>query len=239
MLFQWLFRLLHTFLLLALLYTFSSVFIPVLVEASPITNAFINEIHYDNSGADSDEYVEIVGDANIDLTGWSLLLYNGNNGSMYNSFSINSWSSIDINTQFGVRAIKTRGLQNGSPDGIALFDGLSIIQFLSYEGTFTATDGVAKDILSVDIGVIELTNTPVGFSLQLTGAGNRYSDFTWSSPQKNTFDGINTGQQFIKSTVSITSVNEPNSLLLFSLFLISIFILSKKNSSSACSDRHR
>ena len=38
---------------------------------------FINEIHYDNVGTDSGEAIEVAGPAGTDLTGWSLVLYNG------------------------------------------------------------------------------------------------------------------------------------------------------------------
>ncbi|CAN5695304.1 hypothetical protein BH18ACT3_BH18ACT3_00660 [soil metagenome] len=41
---------------------------------------FINEIHYDNSGADTGEAIEIAGPAGLDLAGWSLVLYNGTGG---------------------------------------------------------------------------------------------------------------------------------------------------------------
>jgi len=235
MLFKWFSRLLHTLVFIISVFIFTYIFAPILVEASPMTNVFINEIHYDNNGGDTGEYVEIAGDANIDLTGWSLLLYNGSNGKMYNSFNFNSWSTIDINTQFGFHAIKTTGIQNGSPDGVALFDGINIIQFLSYEGSFTASAGYAEGMKSTDIDVSENSSTPLGFSLQLTGQGSRYSDFTWSSPQASTFGthnlgASNKGQQLIKPIRNITSVNEPSSLLLFFLVLISIIILSKRNS---------
>ncbi|WP_114325742.1 lamin tail domain-containing protein [Candidatus Colwellia aromaticivorans] len=228
MLLKWFSRLLHMFVFLVLLYIFSYIFAPILVEASPMTNAFINEVHYDNSGGDLGEYVEIAGDVNIDLTGWSLLLYNGNNGEMYNSFGFDRWSTIDASAQFGFHTIKTTGIQNGSPDGVALFDGFNIIQFLSYEGSFTATSGIAKGLVSTDIGVMEPSNTPIGFSLQLTGKGSNYSDFTWSSPQANTFGAMNVGQQFVKPSVNAITVSEPSSLFPFFLFLISVFILSKR-----------
>ena len=42
------------------------------------SNVFINEIHYDNAGTDSGEFVEIAGLAGTDVTGWSIVLYNGN-----------------------------------------------------------------------------------------------------------------------------------------------------------------
>ena len=44
------------------------------------TAVFINEIHYDNGGTDTGEAIEIAGPAGTDLTGWSLVLYNGSNG---------------------------------------------------------------------------------------------------------------------------------------------------------------
>ena len=66
--------------------------------------------------------------------------------------------------------------------------------FLSYEGTFDATDGPALGLTSTDIGVAESSTTPVGNSLQLTGTGTTYGDFTWAAAQPATFDDINTGQ---------------------------------------------
>lgn len=216
MLFTWFYRLLHTNAFLALLNICSATCIPILAEATPMPNVFINEIHYDNIGGDVGEYVEIAGDSSISLTGWSVRLYTGSNGKEYDSFSFDSWSYIDTSTRVGFHKIETVGLQNGGEDGIVLFDGTDIIQFLSYEGNLTATDGIAIGLTSTNIGVSESNSTPVGYSLQLTGKGNRYSDFTWSSPQANTFGAMNSGQQFP------IPVSEPDS---FSLFLILLLFL--------------
>ncbi|MEW8500560.1 MAG: hypothetical protein AB2699_18800, partial [Candidatus Thiodiazotropha taylori] len=41
------------------------------------TTVFINEIHYDNAGSDTGEFVEIAGPTGTDLSGWQLVLYNG------------------------------------------------------------------------------------------------------------------------------------------------------------------
>ena len=38
---------------------------------------FINEIHYDNTGTDTGEAVEIAGPAGTDLSGWRVVRYNG------------------------------------------------------------------------------------------------------------------------------------------------------------------
>jgi hypothetical protein len=52
---------------------------------------------------------------------------------------------------------------------------------LSYEGSFTATNGPANGMTSTDIGIAEESNAVIGSSLQLIGAGFTYSDFTWQS----------------------------------------------------------
>ncbi len=36
-----------------------------------------------------------------------------------------------------------------------------------------------------------------GDSLQLTGVGAVYDDFSWASAEPNTFDAVNTGQTFV------------------------------------------
>ena len=79
----------------------------------------------------------------------------------------------------------------------------TVVQFLSYEGTLTATDGPAIGMTSTDIGVAEDSLTPVGYSLQLSGTGTVYEDFTWldepdySNPRDATFSAVNSGQSFV------------------------------------------
>jgi predicted extracellular nuclease len=51
-------------------------------------------------------------------------------------------------------------------------------------------------MLSTDIGVAESGSGLVGDSLQLTGAGFVYDDFTWAADSPNTFGAINTDQVF-------------------------------------------
>lgn len=87
-------------------------------------------------------------------------------------------------------------IQNGAPDGVALDNNGTLIQFLSYEGTITAADGVAVGNTSTDIGVAENGTTTVGHSLQLNGTGNSYENFAWSSPEASTYNALNTNQNF-------------------------------------------
>ena len=54
--------------------------------------------------------------------------------------------------------------------------------------------GPANGMASTDIGVSESATTPSGFSLQLSGTGSVYEDFTWSAPAVATPDSANSGQ---------------------------------------------
>ncbi|MEM7109235.1 MAG: endonuclease, partial [Bacteroidota bacterium] len=169
---------------------------------------FINEIHYDNIGADSGEGIELAGPSGTDLSNWSLVLYNGNGGASYSVINLSGILS-DQQGGFGTAFFSTVGIQNGSPDGLALLDASSaVIQFLSYEGSFTATNGPANGLISEDIGVAESSSTPVGISLQLGGTGSVYADFTWQLGQPNTYDAVNVNQVFGTDSGSAPIINE-------------------------------
>lgn len=177
---------------------------------SAATSVFINEIHYDNTGTDAGEAIEIAGPAGTDLTGWTIVLYNGSNGTSYGTLTL-SGAIPDLGGGFGVVTVSgpATGIQNGAPDGIALVDAAnSVVQFLSYEGTFSAVDGPANGQASTDIGVAEGSGTPVGYSLQLTGNGTTYEDFTWAAEAPNTFGAVNTGQTFAPSEPADPVINE-------------------------------
>src|SRR5688572_4757676 len=45
----------------------------------------ISEIHYDNAGTDAGERIEVSGPAGFDYTGYTLVLYNGNGGAVYDT----------------------------------------------------------------------------------------------------------------------------------------------------------
>ena len=160
------------------------------------TEVFINEIHYDNASSDKNEGVEIAGPAGTDLSDWTLIFYNGNDKKSYKSVGL---TGVLPNQQdsFGTLSFNVSGIQNGSPDAIALVDASgAVLQFLSYEGSFVAIDGPAKDLTSIDIGVSETSSTPVGHSLQLAGTGSKYDDFSWQSDSANTSGAVNNDQTF-------------------------------------------
>ena len=158
--------------------------------------AFINEIHYDNIGKDTGEAIEVAGPAGTDLSGWALVLYNGRNGASYRTKSLSGIIPDQANG-FGTIAFGfPKSIQNGAPDGIALVANGKVVQFLSYEGTFTAVGGPADGMTSTDIRVAESNSTPVQFSLQLKGTGTAPSDFFWSIPTRASFGGPNADQVF-------------------------------------------
>ena len=163
--------------------------------AAQATIVFLNELHYDNTGSDSGEGFELAGTAGTDLSGWQVLLYNGVNGEVYRNVTLGGIIP-DMGAGMGVSFFGYAGIQNGSPDGLAIVDNNNmLLQFLSYEGAFTATQGPAAGESSSDIGIFEGSSTLVGRSLQLTGSGMDYGDFRWISGEES-FGLRNTGQVF-------------------------------------------
>lgn len=171
-----------------------------LAVAQAATPVFVNELHYDNVGSDVGEAIEIAGPVGTDLAGWKLVLYNGSNNKVYDTRELGGLipaNCADMSAGVVVESWPQDGIQNGSPDGIALVDaGGNVVQFLSYEGTMTAADGPAAGITSTDIGVEEPGNTPVGQSLQLSGSGTQDADFHWNAPASASFGSCNPGQTF-------------------------------------------
>ena len=138
-----------------------------------VPQPWINELHYDNSGADLNEFVEVAlpvnGPAAADV---SVTLYNGNGASV-------SWGPKSLAADF-VKGATTggvtfyhaliSGIQNGAPDGVALDVGGAAVQFLSYEGVIaSAVGGPADGMMSTDIGVSEGSSTSSTTSISLQG----------------------------------------------------------------------
>ncbi|NIJ21092.1 hypothetical protein FHS95_002784 [Sphingomonas naasensis] len=173
------------------------------------TNVFINEIHYDNAGTDSGEFLEIAGPAGTSLVGWKVVLYNGNPSqrSAYSTVTLTAADVIaDQQGGFGTFRINypvaNQAIQNGGsgaagePDGVALVapDG-TVVQFLSWEGSFIAASGPAAGMTSVNIGVYEDGNQN-GTSVGLVGSGTTYEDFHWALIGDDTPGTVNVGQSF-------------------------------------------
>ena len=165
-------------------------------------NIWFNEIHYDNSGTDADEFLEVIleNPGNYTLADFSIVLYNGNNGGSYDTKTLDQYTVGATVGNFKIYWLNYTAaggsIQNGSPDGMALaYQGVLIPgQFLSYEGTLTAIDGPATGVTSVDIGVAESSTTPAGYSLQLSGNGSSYPAFVWEPEAPSTPGTLNNNQ---------------------------------------------
>jgi DNA/RNA endonuclease G (NUC1) len=203
---------------------------PVLASAARFNGAAgptvrISEFHYDNAGGDVGEAIEISGPAGTDLTGWSIVRFNGStstSATIYTTPGLASSSAITvvpfpsgtiIPATCGDRGVvvlsyATDGLQNGGNDGFALVNAQgTVVELLSYEGSFTVAAGaaVAAGLTSVDVGQSETGTTPIGHSLQRTAAG------TWEAPKANTFGSCNDAGEApppaVVATVEITPTN--------------------------------
>ena len=151
------------------------------------SHVFLSELHYDNAGTDVGEFFEVQGPAGTDLSGWSVVLYNGNGGTPYDTIDLSSAVIDDEGAGSGAVSVSlpTNGLQNGSPDGLALVSSTSaVVEFLSYEGSFLAVGGPADGMTSTDIGVAESNGTPIGESLQKVAG-------TWSGPAAESPGSLN------------------------------------------------
>jgi hypothetical protein len=95
----------------------------------------LNEIDYDQVGADSGGFVEIfnAGDGSADLTGVALVLVDGGTGDEYlrraltGTLAAGAYLAVEVDAQ------------NGAPDGVALIGaGGGLLDALSYEGAIEA-----------------------------------------------------------------------------------------------------
>lgn len=210
------------------------------------SDAWINEFHYDNTGSDEGEFVEVVikNSGIYALSDFTLTLYNGSNGESYSPHSetLNNFTVGDTIGDYTLYNLTISGIQNG-PDGFALDYNGSLIQFISYGGSFTASGGVADTEVSEDIGITESSSTLEGESLQLTGRGYSYDDFSWSGPSDDSPGETNSGQYLYPTvefnasgaTVSETdgSVNIPVKILNPDGNMIKIDVVFQQNPSSA------
>lgn len=183
---------------------------------------FVNEFHYDDATASGDvgERIEVVATAGETLSNYRIYLYNGSSPSAattYDNDPVPAGSVVSCGGSVRIATLSypTNGIQNGSNDGFALVDGSgNVVQFLSYEGSITASNGPAAGKTSSNLPVSESGSTAAGTSLQLSGSGSAYSQFAWQSSANQTFGACNNGQSFTGSNPntppSVTSTTPAN-----------------------------
>jgi large repetitive protein len=106
----------------------------------------LNEVDYDQVGADTEGFVEIAnaGTTVADLTGVAVVLVNGD-GTEYSRLQLTG--SLAAGAYLRVDA----DLQNGAPDGVALVDTVAdtLLDAFAYEGEIRAAviDGMSFDLV--------------------------------------------------------------------------------------------
>lgn len=93
----------------------------------------INEVDYDQVGADGNGFVEIknTGGQAADLADVDLVAVNGGDGAEYDRVALTGTLAPGAYLDVAIE------LQNGAPDGIALLGGTTLLDALSYEGAIT------------------------------------------------------------------------------------------------------
>ncbi len=162
----------------------------------------INEFHYDNSGSDVSEFIEVVITDPLIMSpdDIDIFFYNGGDGTAYKEFNLSSFDAHGILSDTNAYYSKLiSGIQNGGPDGFALTYQGTAVEFISYEGSFSATAGPATGLTSTDILAYEATSTPLNSSLQRQCPGE-----TWLLTEGfNTLGQINTGCNSSPSPVPV------------------------------------
>ncbi|CCH89612.1 Endonuclease/exonuclease/phosphatase [Modestobacter italicus] len=169
----------------------AAVAVPAVAAAAPPSTPFVSELHYDNTGTDAGEFVEVQVPAGTSSAGLSVVLYNGGNGAVYDTDALPEVTAPAGAPAVAVVDYPANGVQNGPPDAVALVRGTEVLEFLSYEGTVTASGGPAAGLTSTDIGVSETGTEPAGQSLSRTVGADGTS--TWAGPAAATRGVVNGG----------------------------------------------
>ncbi|UCG16740.1 MAG: hypothetical protein JSV19_01630, partial [Phycisphaerales bacterium] len=121
--------------------------------------AVINELDYDNPGTDDVEFVEVYGTPLMDMTGWSLEFFDGSDegNNLYRAVDLTGVSipadgylviGSDLAPEVDAPLYTvldtppyTNLIQNGDPDGVVLLQSGTVVEALSYGGSFIARGG--------------------------------------------------------------------------------------------------
>lgn len=182
-----------------------------LVSLQARADIWVNELNYE-----SFPNVEIVvsptsAGVNLSTVLWSL--YDGTTGTVYATHALSTFSVGATVNSYTLYTLSGFTIQNGGPsggpdipDGWAISVNGVIQEFKSYEGSFTATSGVAQGLTSMDIGVRQETGTPTASSMQLLDTGTVAANFRWIPGQGPSYGQVNLGQ--------VLAVPEPGSIAL-------------------------
>ena len=146
----------------------------------------INEVDYDQVGADTGGFVEIAnaGTTAAALDGIALVLVNGGDSTEY------ARKALTGNLAAGAKLVVDVDPQNGAPDGLALIDTAddSLLDALSYEGAITAAaigtkvfDLVEGTFLPVDVADSNTVDGALARVPDGADSGNAATDWSFTT----------------------------------------------------------
>ena len=144
--------------------------------ACPECHPLINEVDYDQDGADQAEFIELYNPcpSSIDLSTYHLELINGSNTTVYETINLSGMLATGDYYVVCMDSVNTANcdlvinlgfdvLQNGAPDAIALYDTSGLVDALSYDGTVGGLNegsgvGLVDDSAVVSSGLSRVPN---------------------------------------------------------------------------------
>ena len=186
-------------------------FAAMLIPLSAFADIFINEIDYDQPGTDAAEFVELAGTAGT-YTNVEVVFINGNGNSVYETFDLGSITLTDEADGYGFYVLGASGvpntdytisasIQNGSPDGIQLSVGGTIVDAVSYEGSMNDTNGDPMEVATPDDSDPYYEGAE-GMSIGRLGLDG----YPWAV-MNNSPGAINEGQSLVEGLPIVENVN--------------------------------
>jgi uncharacterized protein len=129
----------------------------------------VSEFHYDNTDVDVNEFVEIEHPASVSINGYQIIFYDGLTGRFSDTITINAITTPPSTGSNGKwYTVIPMSFIDNDLEGIALYNPntIQLIEFISYEGSFTARNGIASNVASTDIGDSESGNGASTGSIQ-------------------------------------------------------------------------
>ncbi len=167
-------------------------------DLPPPGQVVINELLFNDAGADDNAFIELFGEPGLDLTGFKLVGVNGANGQDYNDivlmgalnasgFYVVSLGGPDASIVADQVSAKA-DYQNG-PDSVQLRWGAQVVDAVGY-GSFGASDVFAGEGTAVPA---PSEGKSIGRDPSGTDTGDNSKDFTaqqaWTPGAPNVFDG--------------------------------------------------
>jgi predicted extracellular nuclease len=195
----------------------------------------INEIDYDQPGADTAEFIELfnAGASGVSLNNYSIDLINQSASSIYRSIDLSGFN-INANSYFVICGdaslvancdysfTTTSGwFQNGTKDAIGLYNNLTLLDSLSYEGLVTPfTEGDALVVKDNNNDIVSLARIGDGLD-----SNNNNLDFKLGCITPGSANIAGMGNC---STASVSPVPLPAAVWMFGSGLIGLVGLARR-----------